>query len=174
MAEHCTMKCLAAVIESKRTATNAMPPRPLSAVPKTSYIWEGKQRQKRLPPLVRIGQLEGAQNWEMWTGTGQQLTVPLERATTTSSARCGTVLQHNFHYIHSFFFHISSSFTFMSWVYNATVIISGFVTCSQWSCAVYILKHAICYLCFYIMVCGHIRSGLIFGEPILAYTSLTC
>lgn len=78
------MKCLAAVIESKRTATNAMPPRPLSAVPKTSYIWEGKQRQKRLPPLVRIGQLEGAQNWEMWTGTGQQLTVPLERATTTS------------------------------------------------------------------------------------------
>lgn len=66
------MKFLAAVIESKRTATNAMSPRPLSTVPKTSFIWEGEQRQKRFPPLG-IGQLEGAKNWEMSTDTGQQL-----------------------------------------------------------------------------------------------------
>ena len=76
------LKSLAAAIESKRSATNSLPPLTNNAIKTTTFIREGQQKPKNPDTKPEAGHLALARDWKMLVDIGQQLTFPPEIAPT--------------------------------------------------------------------------------------------
>lgn len=76
------LKPPAAVVEAKRKTTISDPLRTSAAVPSISFVREEGQKPGTTAP-ARKGQLEGAQDWEIFVDGSQQLIIPPCIATST-------------------------------------------------------------------------------------------
>ena len=76
------LKSLAAALETKRSATNSLPPKTSNPVKTTTFIREGQKRPKYPPTKPETGHLAMARDWKMLVDIGQQLIFPPEIAST--------------------------------------------------------------------------------------------
>ncbi|KAK0156143.1 hypothetical protein N1851_000566 [Merluccius polli] len=75
------LKSLAAVLESRRTSVNALPP-PSSRWQATSFVREGEGQANLTSVGPDAGQLGGARDWKLLADLGQKLCFPAEIAST--------------------------------------------------------------------------------------------
>ena len=75
------LKCLAAVLESRRTSVNSLPP-PSSRWKPTPFVREGKKQASRTTARPDFGQLGRARDWKMLTDLDTKLCFPAEIAST--------------------------------------------------------------------------------------------
>lgn len=76
------LRCLAAALESKRTAINALQSKTTKPALTIAFVHEG-EKPRKIPPRTRLGQLEAARDWQMLVDVDQRLTVPSEIAITS-------------------------------------------------------------------------------------------
>lgn len=64
------LKCQAATLESKTTTISALTQRITNPGQPIAFVREGEQRQKKIPPRSRVGQLQAARDWQMLVDVG--------------------------------------------------------------------------------------------------------
>ncbi|KAL6460680.1 hypothetical protein MHYP_G00306460 [Metynnis hypsauchen] len=76
------LKCLAAVLESKRNTTNSLPMRTTKSFMAPTFTQEGQKKPKHPPTKQEAGQLAMARDWKMLVNIDQQLIFSPEIAAT--------------------------------------------------------------------------------------------
>ncbi|XP_078118984.1 uncharacterized protein LOC144525794 [Sander vitreus] len=75
------LKCLAAVLESRRTSVNALPP-PSSRWRPIPFVWEGEGQASLITVRPDTGQLVRARDWKLLADLDKKLCFPAEIAAT--------------------------------------------------------------------------------------------